>query len=120
MPGNEHVWHLYTIRLAGRDPMLDRLRGHGIGAGVHYPLPIHLQGAFSQLGHRRGDFPIAEQAAERLLSLPLHPHLPAWRPGAGGRRARRSSVGAHRCLSRPQRPTPPATSSPSSPPASPG
>ena len=77
MAGNEHVWHLYTIRLAGRDRLLERLRAQGIGAGIHYPLPIHLQGAFSDLGHRRGDFPVAEQAAERLLSLPLHPHLPA-------------------------------------------
>ncbi len=75
MAGNEHVWHLYTLRLDGRDRLLKRLHGHGVGAGVHYPVPIHLQGAFAELGHRRGDFPSTEQAADRLLSLPLHPHL---------------------------------------------
>ena len=75
MAGNEHVWHLYTLRLDGRDRLLKRLHGHGIGAGVHYPVPIHLQGAFADLGHRRGDFPSTEQAADRLLSLPMHPHL---------------------------------------------
>jgi len=75
MPGNVHVWHLYAIRLKGRDRLLKRLQGHGVGAGIHYPIPIHLQGAFKEFGHRRGDFPITEQAADRLLSLPLHPHL---------------------------------------------
>jgi dTDP-4-amino-4,6-dideoxygalactose transaminase len=78
MEGNEHVWHLYTLRLSGRDELFDALRGHGVGVGIHYPVPIHLQGAFADLGHRRGDFPHAEQAADRLLSLPLHGHLTAY------------------------------------------
>jgi dTDP-4-amino-4,6-dideoxygalactose transaminase len=75
MPGNEHVWHLYPVRLARRDDVLAGLNEQGVGAGVHYPVPVHLQGAFADLGHRRGDFPHAEDAASRLLSLPLHGHL---------------------------------------------
>ena len=77
MPGNDHVWHLYVVRLSDRDRVLDRLKARGIGAGMHYPVPIHLQGAFAQLGHRRGDFPHVEEASGRILSLPLHPHLSA-------------------------------------------
>jgi dTDP-4-amino-4,6-dideoxygalactose transaminase len=78
LAGNEHVWHLYTVRVPGRDRVLSQLQRDGIGAGVHYPLPIHLQGAFRHLGHRAGDFPNAERAAEELLSLPIFPGL---RPG---------------------------------------
>jgi dTDP-4-amino-4,6-dideoxygalactose transaminase len=74
-PGNEHVWHQYAIRVAGRDELYAGLRAAGIGAGIHYPVPIPFMGGFAELGHRRGDFPHAEEAAERLLSLPMHPHL---------------------------------------------
>jgi dTDP-4-amino-4,6-dideoxygalactose transaminase len=75
LPGNEPVWHLYVVRVAERDAVLARLNAEGIGAGVHYPVPIHLQGAFGHLGHRRGDFPVTERAADEILSLPMHPHL---------------------------------------------
>jgi dTDP-4-amino-4,6-dideoxygalactose transaminase len=74
-PGNVHVWHLYVVRVARRDEVVGRLNAAGIGAGIHYPVPIHLQGAFAHLGHREGDFPVAEQAAREILSLPMHPHL---------------------------------------------
>ncbi len=77
MAGNEHVWHLYVVRLSERDRVLEALRSRGIGAGMHYPIPIHLQGAFARYGHRRGEFPHVEEAAGRILSLPLHPHLTA-------------------------------------------
>jgi dTDP-4-amino-4,6-dideoxygalactose transaminase len=75
LAGNEHVWHLYVVRVPARDQVLERLHGAGIGAGVHYPTPIHLHGAFAHLGHRAGDFPIAEQAAAEILSLPLYPGI---------------------------------------------
>ena len=52
LPGNQHIWHLYVIRVPRRDAVLARLAEAGIGAGIHYPVPIHLQGAFRQLGHR--------------------------------------------------------------------
>ena len=75
LPGNEHVWHLYAVRVPRRDAVLARLTAAGIGAGVHYPVPIHLQPAFAQLGHGPGAFPEAEQSARELLSLPLFPHI---------------------------------------------
>jgi len=75
LPGNEHVWHLYVVRVPERDRVLGELQAAGIGAGIHYPVPVHLQGAFAHLGHERGDFPVAEAAAERILSLPLYPGI---------------------------------------------
>jgi dTDP-4-amino-4,6-dideoxygalactose transaminase len=75
LPGNEHVFHLYVVRVPERDRVLKELQAAGIGAGIHYPVPIHLQGAFAYLGHRRGDFPVAEKAANEILSLPLFPEI---------------------------------------------
>ncbi len=77
LEGNEHVWHLYVIRVPRRDEVLKRLNAAGIGAGIHYPVPVHLQGAFAQLGHTRGAFPVAEKAADEILSLPLFPGITA-------------------------------------------
>jgi dTDP-4-amino-4,6-dideoxygalactose transaminase len=75
--GNVHVWHLYVVQVAGadRDDLVGKLNAEGIGAGVHYPAPVHLTPAYRHLGHARGDFPNAEQAAERILSLPLFPQI---------------------------------------------
>src|SRR5256714_4586071 len=71
LPGNEPVWHLYVIQVpARRDEVLATLNRAGIGAGVHYPVPVHLTPAFARLGYRPGDFPHAEAAAQRILSLP--------------------------------------------------
>ncbi|MFI6562238.1 DegT/DnrJ/EryC1/StrS family aminotransferase [Streptomyces sp. NPDC050534] len=76
-PGNVHVWHLYVIQVAGadRDDVVGKLNAEGIGAGVHYPAPVHLTPAYRRLGHSRGDFPNAEHAADRILSLPLYPQI---------------------------------------------
>ena len=71
LDGNEHVWHLYTVRVPNRDRVLKEMHAAGIGAGVHYPVPIHLTTAFAGLGYPQGAFPVAEQAARDLLSLPL-------------------------------------------------
>jgi dTDP-4-amino-4,6-dideoxygalactose transaminase len=73
--GNEDVWHLYVVQVEDRDRVLAALHDAGIGAGVHYPTPVHLTGAYRHLGLARGAFPVAEAAARRILSLPLHPHL---------------------------------------------
>ena len=73
--GNEHVWHLYVVRVAQRDRVLAELGEAGIGAGVHYPVPIHLQGAFASLGLGAGSFPVAERSAHEALSLPLFPGI---------------------------------------------
>ena len=75
--GNVHVWHLYVVRVAGadRDEVVGKLNASGIGAGVHYPTPVHLTPAYRSLGHHRGDFPHAERAADEILSLPLFPQI---------------------------------------------
>ncbi len=75
--GNVHVWHLYVVRVSGddRDAVVGKLNAEGVGAGIHYPAPVHLTPAFAHLGHRRGDFPHAEDAADRMLSLPLFPQI---------------------------------------------
>jgi len=78
LPGNEPVWHLYVIQVpARRDEVLATLNRAGIGAGIHYPVPVHLTPAFAGLGYRPGDFPHAEAAAQRILSLPLFPQIRA-------------------------------------------
>ncbi len=74
-PGNEHVWHLYVIRVPRRDQVLQRLQDERIQAAIHYPVPVHLQPAFRHLGYGPGDFPVAEAAAGQLLSLPLYPQI---------------------------------------------
>lgn len=71
LDGNEHVWHLYVVRVPERDRILKELHAAGIGAGIHYPAPIHLTPAFTGLGYSEGAFPNAEGAAGQLLSLPL-------------------------------------------------
>ncbi|GAA5008567.1 DegT/DnrJ/EryC1/StrS family aminotransferase [Kitasatospora paranensis] len=76
LPGNEHVWHLYAVRVErDRDAVLAELHAAGIGAGVHYPVPVHLQPAFRHLGHGEGAFPVTERAAGEILTLPLHPQI---------------------------------------------
>ena len=77
MPGNEHVWHLYVVRVPHRDHVLQCLHDHGVQAAIHYPVPIHLQPAFRNLGYAPGDFPVTEGAAGQILSLPIYPHIKA-------------------------------------------
>lgn len=73
--GNEHIWHIYAVRVPRRNAVLKHLNANGVGAGIHYPVPIHLQGAFKHLGHKVGDFPVAEAAANDMVSLPIYPEL---------------------------------------------
>jgi dTDP-4-amino-4,6-dideoxygalactose transaminase len=77
LDGNEHVWHLYTVRVPDRDRVLKELHAAGIGAGIHYPVPIHLTAAFASLGYAQGAFPEAERTARELLSLPIFPEITA-------------------------------------------
>jgi len=78
-PGCVHAWHQYTIHVPGGREKRDALQAHlteqGIGTGVYYPLPLHLQPAFAHLGYKIGDFPIAEKLSGEVLSLPVHPGL---------------------------------------------
>jgi dTDP-4-amino-4,6-dideoxygalactose transaminase len=73
--GVRHVYHIYAIRVPDRDEMVRRLTDRGIGCGVHYPVPVHLQEAYRSLGYQRGSFPIAERCAQEFLSLPMFPEL---------------------------------------------
>ncbi|WP_418606702.1 DegT/DnrJ/EryC1/StrS family aminotransferase [Georgenia sp. SUBG003] len=105
--GNEHVWHLYVVRVPRRDQVLAVLHEHGVGGAIHYPQPLHLTPAYAHLGHDQGAFPVAERAAGHLLSLPIYPHITpehqehvasalrtALAPGPSGRpRARRTWAG---------------------------
>lgn len=70
--GAESVWHLYVIRAEQRDALREHLISRGINAGIHYPIPIHLQPAYRDLGHKRGDFPVTESCAHQVLSLPMY------------------------------------------------
>jgi dTDP-4-amino-4,6-dideoxygalactose transaminase len=70
-----HVYHLYVLRVPHRDEMLEWLSRHGVGAAVHYPVPIHLQEATKYLGYKDGDFPVTEQLAGEIISLPIYPEL---------------------------------------------
>ncbi|HEV2139683.1 MAG TPA: DegT/DnrJ/EryC1/StrS family aminotransferase [Candidatus Dormibacteraeota bacterium] len=71
----DHVYHLYVIQIARRDALLQHLVEAGIHAGIHYPIPIHLQEAYRDRGKGPGSFPVTEAAAPRLLSLPMYPEL---------------------------------------------
>jgi dTDP-4-amino-4,6-dideoxygalactose transaminase len=77
LEGNEHAWHLYVIRVDRRDEVLRRLNENGVGAGIHYPVPVHLQPAFRSLGHAAGSFPVTERSADQILSLPMYPGITA-------------------------------------------
>jgi dTDP-4-amino-4,6-dideoxygalactose transaminase len=70
-----HVYHQYVVRAQRRDELAAFMKQRQIGVGVYYPLPLHLQQCFADLGHRPGDFPHAEQAAAEVLALPIYPEL---------------------------------------------
>jgi dTDP-4-amino-4,6-dideoxygalactose transaminase len=70
-----HAYHVYAVRTAGRARMQRALLHAGVQTGIHYPIPVHLQPAWSDLGYRRGDFPVSERAADEELSLPMFPEL---------------------------------------------
>ena len=69
------VYHLYVVRTAERDELQNYLTKTGIGSGIHYPIPVHLQKPYRSMGFKEGDFPVAEEAAAQVLSLPMYPGL---------------------------------------------
>jgi dTDP-4-amino-4,6-dideoxygalactose transaminase len=71
----EHVYHLYIVRTPERDRLRSVLHDHGVATGIHYPVPIHLQQAYQQLGYAPGSFPVTEQQALEMVSLPMYPEL---------------------------------------------
>jgi dTDP-4-amino-4,6-dideoxygalactose transaminase len=70
-----HVYHIYAIRTPQRDVLQQALQSHGIQTGIHYPVPVHLQEAYADLGYKLGDFPHSEQVAKEVLSLPMYAEL---------------------------------------------
>ena len=68
-------YHLYVIRSKSRDALREFLKKEGIDTGIHYPLPLHLQPALSDLNYKKGDFPVTEKVADEILSLPMFPEL---------------------------------------------
>ncbi len=73
--GDEHVYHLYVVRSQQRDELQAHLTSSGIATGIHYPIPIHLQPAYKDLGYAKGAFPVTERLAAEILSLPMYPEL---------------------------------------------
>ena len=71
----KHVYHLYVIKTHRRDELQEWLTSKGIGTGLHYPVPLHLQEAYQYLGYKEGEFPVAEERAKEILSLPMFPEL---------------------------------------------
>src|SRR5271165_6967557 len=69
------VYHLYVVRVQDRREMRKSLTADGIGTGIHYPIPLHLQRAYRNLGYKEGDFPVCEKVASEILSLPMYPGL---------------------------------------------
>ena len=75
LEGNSHIWHVYVVQVPQRDRVLEKLHAGGVGAGIHYPVPMHLQGALAGLGYGPGAFPVAEATADEILSLPIYPGI---------------------------------------------
>lgn len=72
----EAIYHLYVIRTNNRAELQKHLTNHKISTGIHYPVPIHMQEAYADLGYKKGDFPVTERYASEILSLPMYPELP--------------------------------------------
>jgi len=72
---NQSVYHIYAVRVKDRNQVLQAMADKGIGCAIHYPIPVHLQGAYRFLGLGKGSYPVAERCAEEFLSLPMFPEL---------------------------------------------
>ena len=72
-----HVFQTYAVRVPNRDRVVERMNAKGVSVLIHYPIPLHLQEAYAELGHAKGDFPVAEKVASDIMSLPMFPHMTA-------------------------------------------
>lgn len=75
LPETENVWHLYVVRVENRKEMQDYLGKQGIGTAIHYPIPVHLQPFYENLGYKKGAFPVTEAYMDKILSLPIFEHM---------------------------------------------
>ena len=75
MAYGQHNYHLYVVRCERRDELQNWLTDCGVSTLIHYPVPVHLQEAYAELGKRAGDYPVAEECAKQALSLPMFPEM---------------------------------------------
>jgi len=75
LSGAKPVFHLYIIQSSDREALKQHLGEQGIETGLHYPIPLHLQEAYANLGYKKGDFPVSESLSEHILSLPMFPTI---------------------------------------------
>ena len=75
VPEGSSAWHIFPVFTDRRDELMDHLKSRGIGTGIHYPIPVHLQQGYAHLGYKLGDFPLTEQACNQVLSLPMYAEL---------------------------------------------
>jgi len=71
----KHVYHLYVVRSKNRDKLIEHLKKKNIASLIHYPIPLHLQKAYSYLGYKEGELPVAETISKEIVSLPCYPEL---------------------------------------------
>jgi dTDP-4-amino-4,6-dideoxygalactose transaminase len=74
-PDRTHVFQTYAILVPDRDKVIEKMKAQGIGVLIHYPIGLHLQGAYAELGYKKGDFPVSEKVADQVMSLPMFPHM---------------------------------------------
>ena len=70
-----HVFQTYAILVPNRDKVVEAMKAQGVGVLIHYPIGLHLQEAYAELGYKKGDFPVAEKVADDVMSLPMFPHM---------------------------------------------
>ena len=75
LPGNRHVYHVYAVLTSRRKELMDSLNSQGVQTGIHYPFPVHLLPAYSDLNYSAGQFPVSENIASQELSLPMFPEM---------------------------------------------
>jgi dTDP-4-amino-4,6-dideoxygalactose transaminase len=101
LDGCRHVYHVYAVRLRTRDAARESLQKAGIHTGVHYPIPVHLQPAYADLGYGAGDFPVSEAVASEVLSLPMYPELTTAQIEEVATALLSTQAGAHQAVAHP-------------------
>lgn len=74
-PNGKHVYHMYVVKSKKRDELVEYLKENGVGTGIYYPVPVHMQKTYKHLGYKEGDLPVAERACTMTLALPLFPEI---------------------------------------------
>lgn len=75
LPEVKHIYHLYCIQSEKREFLMEKLKEYGIATGIYYPVPLHLQKAYANLGYKEGDFPVAEEVCRKIFAIPMYPEI---------------------------------------------